>query len=124
MTVPEVRQTVQTYVDAWNEPDEDRRLRLLERSWADDGTYTDPSVHIESRDGLLHHARKFAERWPGAEIALTSDIDQHHAMIRFSWRVVGPEGQTLREGTDFGEVGEDGRLQRIVGFFGPLPVLD
>jgi SnoaL-like domain len=121
MTVPDVRQTVQTYVDAWNEPDGEKRLRLLERSWADDGTYTDPSVHLAGREALLDHARKFAERWPGAEIALTSGIDQHHATIRFTWRVAGADGQTLREGCDFGELGPDGRLQRIVGFFGPVP---
>jgi hypothetical protein len=121
MTTPDVRETVQTYVDAWNTSDRNRRLRLLERSWADDGTYTDPSVHLESRDALVEHAGRFAERWPGGEIALTSGIDHHHAMIRFTWRVVAPDGQTVREGTDFGELAPDGRLQRIVGFFGPLP---
>jgi hypothetical protein len=27
----------------------------------------------------------------------------------------------LVEGMDFGELGDDGRLKRIVGFFGPFP---
>ncbi|KWW99074.1 Uncharacterized protein LI90_706 [Carbonactinospora thermoautotrophica] len=121
MTVPEVRRTVQAYVGAWNEPDEARRRWLFEQSWTEDGTYTDPSVHIEGREALVRHSRKFAERWPGAEIVLTSGVDQHHRMVCFSWRVVAPDGRTLREGIDFGELAEDGRLQRVVGFFGPLP---
>jgi hypothetical protein len=28
------------------------------------------------------------------------------------------------EGVDFAEVGPDGRIQRIAGFFGPCPPLD
>jgi hypothetical protein len=116
----EIRATVQTYVDAWNEPDETNRRRLLERSWTDAGTYTDPSVHIEGRDALVHHAGTFGRRWPGAKIVVTSGIEQHHEMILFTWRVAGPDGATLREGVDFAELAEDGRLRRVVGFFGPL----
>jgi hypothetical protein len=121
MTVPEVRRTIQTYVDAWNEPDEATRRGLLGRSWADDGTDTDPSVHVEGRDALVRYSGKFTERWPGAEIVLSSGIDQHHNMLRFAWRAVGRDGRTLREGIDVGELADDGRLRRVVGFFGPLP---
>jgi hypothetical protein len=31
------------------------------------------------------------------------------------------ERRALLEGMDFGELGDDGRLKRIVGFFGPFP---
>jgi hypothetical protein len=33
--------------------------------------------------------------------------------------MVSPEGSRVLEGLDFGEVGSDGRLIRITGFFGP-----
>jgi hypothetical protein len=58
---------------------------------------------------------------PGARIIMTSDTDSHHHYVRFGWKLVGLEGETLVEGIDFGELGPDGRLQKIVGFFGPLP---
>ena len=48
---------------------------------------------------------------------------KHHEMLRFSWQMIGGEGTVLLEGMDFGEVGSDGRLQRIVGFFGSFPAI-
>jgi len=118
MTAAAVQDVVAAYVAAWNEPDGDRRRELLARSWADDATYCDPAVLLEGREALFEHARRFAERWPGATIEVTSGIDEHHGFVRFTWRVAGPDGTTLRHGTDFGTVGSHGRLTGIVGFFG------
>ncbi len=117
----DARFTVKAYVDAWNEPDEASRRELLHRSWAEDGVYTDPLVQIEGREALVYHARNFTGRWPGARVVMTSGVDEHHGYVRFTWRLVSPNGETLREGTDFGELCVDGHLRRIVGFFGPLP---
>lgn len=117
-------QTLQDYLEAWNEPDEATRRKLLEGCWAEDAIYTDPSVHVEGREALVHHARKFAERWPGAHVALTSGIEEHHGMMCFTWHVVGVDGEPLRHGIDFAELAPDGRLQRIVGFFGRFARLD
>lgn len=121
MNEQEAAAIVAAYVDAWNTGDEAERRRLLETSFADAGTYTDPAVDLAGRDALAEHAAAFGRRWPGARIELTSGIDHHHGLIRFGWRVAGPDGATLREGVDFAEIASDGRLRRIVGFFGPLP---
>ena len=48
-------------------------------------------------------------------------MDHHHDKVRFGWALLDAAGAVLIEGIDFGEVAEDGRLQKIVGFFGPLP---
>ena len=39
-------ETVQAYAAAWLEPDADKRRELLMQAWADDGTYTDPMLHV------------------------------------------------------------------------------
>jgi len=44
-------------------------------------------------------------------------------MFRFTWKFVGGDGKTVMEGIDFGVLGPDGKLQRIVGFFGPIKPL-
>jgi len=119
-----VQAVVEAYVAAWNEPDDALRTVLLERSCTGDATYTDPSVHLVGRPALVAHARRFAERWPGAHIAITSPINEHHKSIRFRWRVVGPDGATRRQGVDFAELGPDGRLRHVVGFFDAAPVAD
>jgi hypothetical protein len=119
-----VDETVRDYAAAWNEPDIEARRRLLEKAWAVDGTYTDPTVHLEGREALVQHISGFLKSLPGARIAPTSRADVHHGLLRFTWRIVKPDGTSLSEGLDFGELDSEGRIRRIVGFFGPFPPID
>ncbi|TAH48728.1 MAG: nuclear transport factor 2 family protein [Betaproteobacteria bacterium] len=110
------------YCAAWSEHDGARRWAMLERVWAADGTYTDPSAHVAGRSALdAHIAMTLREALPpGASIVATTHVDAHHGRFRFGWKGVLPDGSTFLEGTDFGEVDDDGRILRIVGFFGAL----
>jgi hypothetical protein len=114
-------ETVQAYAAAWLEPAEDKRRELLTQAWADDGIYTDPMRHVVGRDALNQVIAAFQQRRPGERIVVTSGVDQHHSMLRFSWKWYAADGSSIMEGTDFGELASDGRLCRIVGFFGPVP---
>jgi hypothetical protein len=106
---------------AWNEPDEDKRRKLLDSAWADDATYTDPMSQAAGRVALIDLISNFQKQMAGSSIAQTSGIDEHHRQLRFAWKMSGPDGSTRMEGIDVGWVAEDGRLQTIVGFFGPPP---
>ncbi len=116
-----VQEMVETYAAAWNEPDPVARRALLERSWADDGTYTDPTAAVAGREALIAHIDAFQQQFPGVPIVLTSGVDEHHGWVRFGWRMPAADGTVIVEGLDCGELAPDGRLRRIVGFFGPLP---
>jgi hypothetical protein len=94
--------------------------RLLAQVWADRATYTDPTVHLTGRAALVAHIDAVLARYPGSTIEMTSAIDLHHAVARFAWKKVLADGTALPEGIDFAELDDDGRLTRIVGFFGPL----
>lgn len=113
---------IDAYIGAWGEPDRGRRERFLDTAWVEDGTYTDPSAHVVGRIALVDHIGVLHEKFPGARFELTSGIDAHHRQLRFGWRMVLADGKVALEGTDFGELSADGRLHRIVGFFGPLAV--
>jgi hypothetical protein len=120
-----VEQTVLAYIEAWNAPDEAARRALLERCWAEDGSYADPAVELDGREELSDHIGQFLQgRGPyglpaGCRLPIASGIDHHHGMIRFRWVVLGPEGSPLARGFDYGQLGSDGRIRRIGGFFGP-----
>ncbi|MBI4866341.1 MAG: nuclear transport factor 2 family protein [Candidatus Wallbacteria bacterium] len=116
----ELDELIPRYLDAWSEPDRSRRQELLERVWAEDGTYTDPNTHVPGRRELLEYIGVILGQFPGARIVLTSAIDAHHQSVRFTWRMVLADGAVFADGLDFGELAPDGKLQRIVGFFGPL----
>lgn len=110
------------YTAAWSEPDRALRQAILERIWAEDGTYTDPTAHVEGRAALVDHIEGFFKQFPGARFVVTSGIDTHHRRLRFAWRMMLADGNVFAEGVDFGELAGDGKLCQIVGFFGPLAV--
>ena len=114
---------VRTYGAAWNEPAEPTRRSLLERAWTDDGVYSDPLGRAEGREALVAHIATFHSTMPGHRIELTSAPDEHDGYLRFTWSMTDGEGTQLMEGIDFGELGPDGRLRRITGFFGAPPTI-
>lgn len=114
-------ETVTAYGESWNEPDEAKRQQLLDAAWCDDGSYCDPTASVSGRDALLSHIAGFREMFPGARIEPTSGVEEHNGWLRFSWSMIDAAGATAMEGFDVGELAPDGRLRRIVGFFGPFP---
>ncbi len=116
-----VAELIDTYCRAWSDPDPQHRRALLHRVWADSATYTDPTVHAAGADDLLAHIDAVLARRPGARVVRTSRVDVHHGLARFAWHVVQADGSTLPEGPDLAELTAEGRIRRIIGFFGPLP---
>jgi hypothetical protein len=119
--MPDTKEMLQVYMDAWNEKDEGKRRALLDKAWADDGRYTDPMSDAPGRDALVALIAQFHQQMPGASIAATSGVDEHHGHLRFAWKMSQADGSTSMEGIDIGQLAEDGRIQSITGFFGPLP---
>ncbi len=117
---------VNAYTGAWNERDEGARRTLLERAWADDGVYTDPSADVQGRDALIKHTGEFANNpdMKGFSLKRTSGVDVHHNVLRFDWALLDAAGKTVIAGIDFGVLADDGRLQSITGFFGPMPDME
>jgi hypothetical protein len=113
-------EAVNTYGATWNEPGEEKRRELLDRSWSDDGVYMDPTARADGRDALLAHIGGFQAMMPGHTIDMTSDVDTHGNVFRFAW-IMRNGNETVLEGMDYGELADDGRIRRIVGFFGPFP---
>lgn len=117
-------EVVTSYGAAWNEPDEDARRKLLNQGWADDGIYCDPTATVSGREALVTHIAGFHQQFPGARIEVASGVDEHDGWLRFAWTMVGADGATIMDGFDVGELAPDGRLRRIVGFFGPFPPVE
>jgi len=114
-------EVVTQYMAAWNEGDAAARQSLLERCWADGGVYVDPNVELAGREALSRHISKIQAGRPGARLEFVSGIDVHHNVLRFLWRLMRADGTYGDTSIDFGEIGPDGRLIRIAGFFGTAP---
>jgi hypothetical protein len=116
---------VLAYIETWSTPDDVVRRELLDASLADDASYTDPAYEVRGKQEIASHIGRSlngeAYGGAGARIPISSGVDQHHGLLRFSWVMVDPQHQLLLEGMDFVEPAADGRLQRITGFFGAFP---
>ena len=112
--------TIDRYCEAWTDPDPARRAVLLAGVWAPGATYTDPMVHAEGAEALLRHITGVHQQMPGGRIARTSEVQVHHDVARFAWQFTLPDGRSLPEGLDLAIFDAEGKIKRIVGFFGPL----
>ena len=113
--------TVSTYCSAWAEPERAKRDSLLREVWARDGRYSDPTpVSLRGRAALSTHIGSFLAQNAGVRFRCSA-AQSHHYFMRFAWAIVAAGGTTIVSGTDFAELASDGRLQRIVGFFGDPP---
>jgi hypothetical protein len=118
---PRYEDVIAAYDAAWNEAAPDARRRLLEESVAEDGELIEPHGRFVGREAILHRLEGFSSRFPGARVELTSGLDEHNCFIRYSWTIVSAEGAGLLNGIDVAELDEEGKLHRVVMFFGPLP---
>jgi hypothetical protein len=123
-----VDEALLAYAEAWNTPDATKRRELLDIGLSDDCSYTDPAYEVRGKEELADHIGRslsgeaYDGLEAGARIPLSSGLDQHHGMFRFTWVLIEPqEQQILLEGMDFVELAADGRLQRITGFFEAFP---
>ena len=121
--MPNMDEIVEAYMAAWNEVDESKRRALLEKAWAEGGTYTDPQSDVAGREALVALIGGMHGQMPGSRIELASKVDVHHDKLRFNWKFVGGGGAPVIEGVDYGELASDGRLSKIVGFWGAPPAL-
>jgi len=112
--------TIDSWLDGYAEPDAARRKELIGRVWAPDGRLVDPPIEGTGHDGIGDVAAALQSQFPGHTFQRTSGIDAHHGFARYEWTMLAPDGTTVLTGLDIAEVADDGTLQRVVGFFGPL----
>ncbi len=105
---------------AWNEAEPAKVRGHLERALAPDVRFVDPSIDVTGIDGFEANVHEVHARLPGAVYSRTSGVDSHHGLHRYSW-AIHRDGELVLPGFDVGETDADGRVARVLGFFGPLP---
>jgi hypothetical protein len=100
--------------------DRDDRRRLLEASLTGDSELIEPRGTFAGRDAIRERIEGFAARFPGARVDVTTAVDEHNCVARYGWRIRDAGGAVLHDGIDVVDGDSDGRLRRIVMFFGPL----
>ncbi len=111
---------IQMYDQAWNTGDVSERRRLLEGALTEDCELVEPRGRFVGREAILDRINGFTDRFPGARVDITSKVDAHNGFARYGWTMVDREGNQVLQGLDVVERVTDGRLCRVVMFFGGL----
>ncbi len=108
------------YWAMWNEHDLDAVRSHLDRAVTEDFVFCDPIHFHVGRDALEKNVRELRTEHPLAEIRVRSGVDNHHNRYRYQWHF-RLDDQILIKGLDIATVSDSGLIERIDGFFGPLP---
>ena len=114
---------IDNHLSAYGEPDRARRRDAVAQLWATDGRLVDPPLAARGHDEIVAQSDALLAQFPGHRFRRSSGVDVHHGQLRYAWQLLNPKGDAVLEGVDFAEVGDDGRLASVTGFFGPLPAL-
>jgi hypothetical protein len=109
-----------SYIDAWLEPDRERRAQLIEACFAADGRIAFGGQVIRGRAELAAAIDAFRVDPRTLSARLTSPVEAAGPMFRFRALFEHPDGQRHSELIDIGEVDGDGRIAALYTFVEPL----
>ena len=130
-------QLADRYLALWNEPDADRRRRMIAELWTEDGRHVlQPPQEIRAiaaRPGLamtaILEARGYEEiearaasayeHWVGSEglsFRGRDDAERLGDVVKFHWEAVAKDGELFGVGLNFLVLAADGRIERYYTF--------
>jgi hypothetical protein len=110
--------TIDTYLAAWNEPDDAARAALVEAAVGADLWYRDAMLEADGREAFNAVLGAVQAQFPGLVMRRTSAVDAHHDLVRFNWAFGAPGEEPIVAGVDVAKFDADGKLHRIIGFAG------
>ena len=127
------QQMTDRYLALWNEPDADRRRRIIAELWTADGSQilqppqemreiaASPGIGLAATLEARGHAELEAraatsyDHWVGAErlsFRGRDDVNRLGDVVKFRWEAVSPDGEVAAVGLVFVVLGADGRIRR------------
>ena len=118
--MPKIPESLEHMLAAWNESDPSQVRGHLERALAPEVHFVDPSIVTRGLDEFEANVHEVHGRLPGASYHRSSGVDSHHGLYRYHWEIRRGD-ELLLPGFDVSELDEQGRVLRVLGFFGPVP---
>ena len=116
--------SLKLYLDAFVEHHPARRLDLLEQSLTSDAEVWGPKRVFTGYGEISEKIEVFHKNWPNCSLVLTSGITCFNNAGHFAQSIVSADGSVLASGHAVVELAQDGRISRVLAFWGsqnPLP---
>lgn len=121
MSATPLETLVDNWLAAYCQPDAARRLAAIRAVWNEHGHLVDPPLEGRGHQGIADAGGALLAQFPGHAFERSTALDAHHNFLRYGWRLLNHECVAVVEGLDVVELDVDGRLMRVVGFFGAQP---
>ena len=115
-----VPQVLSRMLAMWNDRDSSTARSYIEDVFSEEVVFIDPTHDIVGHDAFEEMVKAFRLSLPDADLSLSSGVDAHHGLHRYHWEI--RRGQELLiTGFDVAQISADGKIDRVEGFFGPIP---
>ena len=133
----EAEQLADRYVALWNEPDPQRRRRMIAELWTEDGRHilqppqeirevaAQPGIAMtatleaQGHEAIEARAASVYEHWVGSEglsFRGRDDADRLGDVVKLHWDAVAKDGTVFAVGLSFLVLAADGRIERDYTF--------
>ena len=107
-------QPADRYMALWNEPDADRRRRMIAELWTEDGSHLQPPQ--EMREIAASPGIGLAATLEGLSFRARDDAQRLGDVVKFHWEAVADDGSMAAVGLNVLVVAADNRVQRNYTF--------
>jgi predicted GTPase len=113
-----IQDTIDQYLAAWNTLDSDQRSIAMQDIVADDCYYADAHLPdaLTTREAHNQFITQFRTKFPEFSLQLNSPSQGHHHYYRFGWQLLKADGSVFTTGMYFGEIDDEGKICKIIGF--------
>lgn len=116
-----VEEVLRAYAAIWAEPDAVRRDEFLAQSLLSDAEVIGPGYQFKGHRAISAEVERFLHHDPGSRPVFSSGYVAHHNVARFTVAMLDRQDVVVAEGEDIVEFAEDGRIARVITFWGALP---
>jgi hypothetical protein len=110
---------VTAYLGAWAERRSSARRRLLQHCWAEDASFSSWTTNVQGFDAMDAHIAACLRQLPRRSRRVrTYDIHVSGDKLGFTWVLFDQDDAVILEGSEFVQVGADGRFVRVTSFAG------
>ena len=106
------------WFEAWNEVDAGRRRAALVECCVEHVAFADRYSNTHDLDDLEAHVAASKVHMPGVTLARASEPRHCQGAALVDWLVTAADGKPMARGTNLFEFAPDGRIARVVGFWG------
>jgi outer membrane protein OmpA-like peptidoglycan-associated protein len=105
-------ETLDAYFAAWNERNDAARKKLVDKAWAEDGSYADREVSLTGRQAIVDHIGGALEAESARTLAKDSLLEGEGGRTGFRWTLSLPEGSS-KSGYSAATLDDEGRLKTV-----------